>query len=160
MFAAPDCLPPSLQARAKKLSGEIEKGLKDLPPSRGRDRDPVADLAAAMEELEYERESGSLSLTAEKEIVRKIANLKKQQQVFTSFAALRTERTFLNSEMDRLAAKRTELRAGIKKMELVQRISEASGAPVAPGDIITDEVCVSVCVRQPGACESAFVNRA
>lgn len=45
----------------------------------GKDFDPVAEIQAEIDDLEYTRETSSLGLTAEKDIVRKMAALKKQQ---------------------------------------------------------------------------------
>ena len=99
-------------------------------------QDEVAIIQAEIEELEYQRETSSLGLAAERDIVRKIAALKKQQTQFVDFTALKSERKRLNDELDALFARRSELRDALRTNAMTERIRALNpGVSVAVSDI-------------------------
>jgi hypothetical protein len=137
-----------MQTKLKKLNADIAKAAKELPRvGRGRESDPVAELAVQIEDLEYTRGTSSMSLADEKDVVRRIAGLKRQQQQFTDFAALKAERDNLVAEQDALATRRQELREGLKTLLLTERIRELNpGVTIGVGDITSSTITVQASV--------------
>ena len=135
----------------KKLNDDIVKAGKLLPKlSRrggggdGKDPDPIAVLAEEIEGLEFHRSTSSLGLSEEKDLVRRMAALKKQQQQFTEFAGLKAERKQLNDDLDRLVGLRAELREGAKAYLIAEKVRALRpDAVFALTDIVTEVVTVA-----------------
>lgn len=102
-------------------------------------------------ELEQKQRNSSMSLAAEKELLRTMADLRKEKATMAEYTAYSTDLDALHATRKETSEKlRTvsssvrELREGVRKLEVLQRVKDANpGLAVTPLDITNDEVAVA-----------------
>ena len=145
---------PRPQSKLKRLNEDIVKAAKLLPrvnrratDADGQPLDAIAVLAQEIDALEFSRGTSSLSLADERDLVRKVNALRKQQAQYAEFNGYKAERRQLGDVLDDLMAQRVELREGLRTSLVTQRLKVLNpGVVFVFADVRSEEVTVNASV--------------
>ena len=131
-----------VQAEIRTTRADIEREQKRAPRmKRGniRPNAPKDVINARISELERDRVGRSMSLADEKHVLGEIRALEELRSHKERVQGLYDRVAELNKQLTTLNANITELRDGVRRCDLAQQISEATGTQVDVADVI-DEV--------------------
>eukprot|EP00636_Phaeomonas_parva_P009238 CAMPEP_0118869838 /NCGR_PEP_ID=MMETSP1163-20130328/13035_1 /TAXON_ID=124430 /ORGANISM="Phaeomonas parva, Strain CCMP2877" /LENGTH=223 /DNA_ID=CAMNT_0006804771 /DNA_START=26 /DNA_END=693 /DNA_ORIENTATION=- len=141
----------TVREQLKRLENDIQGCMKRMPR---RVRENQEQLEDKMRQLEYKRTTESMSLQDEKNLLREIDNAKKSikdlhtaQEAMDVLNSKRDQRSACYDRVRTLSSALQELTAGIKRVELAQRLG------------VTSDLLESADVKVPGAKAGELVGR-
>lgn len=136
------------QARMRTLDEKIASSSARAPPRPTERR--VDDIEAEIQGLEWQRSTTTMTLMEEKNLLKQIALVKQGKHAWDELntfrdnvTKMRTERSEGYNELGNLRTSIRELKDGIHKVEVFQKIKAAEpDRDLTPGDIVDIEVAV------------------